>query len=159
DATHTLPDVLTAREKSDLADATKLAARQTAEGHAANINTDRTAIRTAIRDLDAQVITQIHTDVDTLATDATVQAKRDAVTAARTTLGNDQATFVAGDKTTLDQWEVIAPDPAWQTLLDYHEALATLNELSTTVVLPANDPASLIKLMDDAENAYATALA
>jgi hypothetical protein len=152
-------DVLTAAQKTDVNDAGQAAARSTAEGNAEPIDTDRGTVETALKALDAQIITAIQTDVDTLSSDAGVTAKRTALVGAVQTLKADQDTFVAGDKATLDAWEAIVPDPAWQTVVDYYAALATVDDLKTTKIHPATDADSLIKILDDAEKAYGDALA
>jgi len=153
------PDVLSDAQKADVSDAGQAAARTTAEGNAEPIDTDRGAVEKALNELDAQIITAIQTDVDTLSTDATVAAKRAALVGAAGTLKTDQSTFVAGDKATLDAWEAIVPDPAWQTVTDYFAALAAVDELKATKIHPATDNDSLIKILDAAEKTYGDALA
>jgi trimeric autotransporter adhesin len=145
------PDLLTAQEKLDVASS---AARTTAETNAEPVDTDRIAVYTARQDLDAQIITQIGTDVDKLATDPTVKAKRDAITATAVALKAAQDALVAsGDRKVLDDWQVVVQDSAWRALIDYLDATAAITELRTTV------PATLATTLDTAEDAYATALA
>lgn len=152
-------DVLSDAQKAQLADPGALAARQTAEGNAESIDTDRGDVEDALKTLDAQILTAIGTDVDTLATDANVAAKRTALKTALTALKTAQDTFVAGDKTTLDDWQAVVPDAAWQTMLDYLDAVAAVNDLKAIKIHPATDADSLVKLLDDAETAYGDALA
>ncbi|MDQ6831684.1 MAG: hypothetical protein M3081_22745 [Gemmatimonadota bacterium] len=145
------PDLLTAQEKLDVASS---AARTTAESNALPADTNRATLYTARNDLDTQIATQIGTDVDKLATDATVKAKRDAVTAAAGALKTTQDGIVAsGDKAVLDQWEVVVQDTAWRTFIDYLDAKAALTELAGTA------PATLASDLVTAEDAYAVALA
>ena len=146
-------------QKTELTDAGALAARQTAESHAVGIDTDRETVANAQKTLDADIISAIQTDVDTLSTDATVAAARTALGNANTTLETDQTTFAAGDKATLDDWQAIIGDGTWQTLLDYLTAVADITELKDVKILPAGDADSLLKLMNDAETTYGDALA
>jgi hypothetical protein len=151
DVTGTVPDVLTDAEKTQLTALS--AAGAAAEVTAESIDADLDAIFAAQDALDAQILTQINTDVDKLSTDPTVAAKRGAITAAVTAYKTAITNFAAADKGDLDQWEAVIPDAAWKVLLDYEEAIAALNELS------AADPVALAAAMDAAENAYTTALA
>ena len=145
------PDLLTAQEKLDVAPS---GARTTAETNAEPLDVSRNAVYTARQDLDAQIVAQIGTDVDKLATDPTVKAKRDAVTAKAGALKTAQDGFVAsGDRKVLDNWQVVVQDSAWRALIDYLDATAALNDLKATV------PATLASALDTAETAYAAALA
>jgi len=146
----TVADVLTDAEKTQLT--TLQAAGAAAEPAAETIDTDLNAVFTAQDDLDTQILSQIHTDVDQLSTDPTVAGKRTAVAGAITTYKNAITAFAAANRKDLDQWEAVIPDTAWKVLLDYEEAKAALNNLSSV------DPAALAAAMDSAENDYATAL-
>ena len=144
------PDLLTAQEKLDIGSS---AERQTAETNAEPVDANRRALDTARRDLDAEIVKQINTDVDALPTSADVKTKRDAVATAANTLRTSQSALVAsGDRAVLDRWEVVVQDPAWRALIDYFDASATLTELKAVA------PASLGAALDTAEDAYATAL-
>jgi hypothetical protein len=144
------PDLLTAQEKSDVAGS---GARTTAEGKVEPIDGKLNDLNTARTALDDQILTQIGADVDKLATDPTVQAKRAAVTAATGAVKTAQTTAVTnGDKKTVDEWEAVVQDPTWRVLVDYYDAKATLDELSST------DPATFGPAVDAAEDAYVTAL-
>ena len=151
--------LVTAAQKAELTDAGALAARQTAESHAVGIDTDRQTVANAQKTLDADIIAAIKYDVDIARADTTVSGARAAVEAAQTTLETDQDTFAAGDKATLDDWQVIVADGTWQTLLDYITALADITALKDVKILPAGDADSLLKLAADAELAYGDALA
>jgi hypothetical protein len=110
-------------------------------------------------DLDAQILTQINTDVDQLSTAPALATKRAAITTATTTYTTAISTFAAAaspdpKKADLDQWEVVIPDSAWKVLLDFEEGLAALNELST-----ADSASDLATAMSDKETAYTDALA
>jgi hypothetical protein len=146
-------------QKTELTDAGALAARQTAESHAVGIDTDRQTVANAQKTLDADILTAIQTDVDTLSTDATVAAADTALGTANTTLETDQATFAAGDKATLDDWQAIIGDGTWQTVLDYLTAVADITELKDVKILPAGDADSLLQQLHEAETAYGDALA
>jgi hypothetical protein len=150
DASGTVPDVLTAAEKAQLAALTTAGA--TAEGTAETLDADLNGVFTADAALQAQILTSIATNVDTLSSDPNIAAKRTAIDTARTTFKNALSAFAAADKKDLDQWEAVVPEAAWKVLLDYQEAMATLNELSTS------DPAALVTAMDTAETDYVTAL-
>lgn len=151
DATGTVPDVLTAAEKAQLA--ALAAAGAAAEPTAAALDTDLKAVYAARDALDAQILTQIATDVDALATDPTVAAKRAAIVAAQNGFATDLATFVGANRNDLDQWEAVVPDAAWKVLLDYETALAALTELA------ALDLGALATAMTNAENDFTAALA
>jgi hypothetical protein len=155
----TVAPLLSDAQKAEIADAGQLAARQTAESHAVGIDTARQTVATAQKTLDAQILTAIHDDVDTLGTDATVASTRAALEAARVALKGNQDAFVADDKATLDDWQVVVSDGAWQTLLDYLTAVADITELKDIKIQPAGDADSLLKIVDDAEQAYGDALA
>jgi hypothetical protein len=145
------PDLLSDQEKLDVAEN---AARTTAETQAEPIDDARKDVDKARQVLDAQIVTQIGADVDKLATDPTVKAKRDAIAAKAAALKTAQdALTTSGDKKVLDEWEIVVQDPAWSALIDYIDATTALTNLKTTV------PATLITTLDTAENAYATALA
>jgi hypothetical protein len=151
DATGTVPDVLTDAEKAQLA--ALAAAGAAAEPTAVALDTDLKAVFSARDALDAQILTQIAADVDALATDPTVAARRAAIVAAQNSFDADLAAFVAANRNDLDQWQAVIPDPAWKTLLDYQEGLAALNELA------ALDLPALAAAMDSAEGDYTSALA
>ena len=145
----TVPDILTDAEKTQLA--ALATAGTAAEATAETIDTALKAVLTAQDDLDAQILTQINADVDTLSTDPTIVARRTAITTALKTY-NDAITAFANKKD-LDQWEAIIPDTAWKVLLDFQEATAALTDLSTT------DPTTtLIPAMNTAEAEYTAAL-
>lgn len=150
DVTGTVPDVLTDAEKAQLTALT--AAGAAAEATAETLDTDLNGVFTADAALQAQILTSIAADVDTLSTDPNIAAKRTAIGTAWTTFNNALSAFAAADKKDLDQWEAVVPDDAWKALLDYEDALATLNELSTA------DPAALGTALDTAQTAYVTAL-
>lgn len=144
------PDLLTVQEKADVAGS---AARTTAEGNVEPIDGKLNDLYTARTALDTQIVTQIDTDVDALATDPTVQAKRAAVTGAIGALKTAQDTAVTnGDKKVVDEWEAVVQDPTWRALVDYYDAKATLDELSGI------DPSTLGPAVDGAEGTYVTAL-
>lgn len=111
------------------------------------------AVFQALDDLDAQLLVQIKTDVDLLNSDATVAAKRIAITTALAAYNGAITAFAAAGKSDLDNWEAIIPDPAWKVLLDYLDGRAALEELQQT------DTAALATAMENAENAYTAALA
>jgi hypothetical protein len=150
DATGTVPDVLTDAEKDQLTALT--AAGAAAEATAETLDGDLGGVFSADDALQAQILTSIGADVDTLSADPNIAAKRTAVGAAWTTFNNDLSAFAAADKKDLDQWEAVVPDAAWKTLLDYQDALATLNELAAT------DPAALGTALDNAQSDYVAAL-
>lgn len=144
-------DVLSDPEKAQL---TALAAAgAAAETTAETLDTDLNAVYTAEDVLDAQLLTQIATDVDQLATDPTLALKRAAIVTATGTFYTALAAFAAANKGDLDQWEAVIPDAAWAVLLDYQEGVAALNELA------ALDLPTLVTAMDTAEANYTTALA
>ena len=144
------PDLLSAQEKLDVAVS---AARTTAKTNTEPIEDARKDVNTARQALDAQILTQIAADVDKLATDPTVKAKRDAIGAKAAALKTAQDALVtSGDKRVLDEWEVVVQDPAWRALIDFIDATATLADLKATA------PASFATALDATENAYATAL-
>lgn len=150
DASGTVPDVLTAAEKAQLTALTTAGA--TAEGTAETLDADLNGVFTADAALQSQILASIAANVDALGTDPNIAAKRTAIETARTTFKNALSAFAAADKKDLDQWEAVVPEAAWKVLLDYQEAIATLNELSTS------DPAALSTAMDTAETDYVTAL-
>jgi len=144
------PDLLTDQEKLDVAAST---ARDKAKDNTAPIEGARQDVDKARDELDSQIVKQIGVDVDKLATDATVKAKRDAIGTKAAALKAAQDKLVTnGDKKLLDEWEVIVQDPAWSALIGYLDATATLIDLKATV------PANLVTALDTAEDAYATAL-
>jgi len=146
-----LPDLLSAQEKHDVA---TNAARTTAATNVESVDVAHSGVDTASNDLDTQILTQIAADVDTLATDATVKAKRDAVVAKAAALKAAQdAADASGDRKTMDDWQIVVQDGAWQSLIDYLDARAVLADLTATT------PATLTAALDAAETAYATALA
>jgi hypothetical protein len=155
------PDILTKAEK-DQRDALASAGKA-AEGKAEPIDTALNAVLTAQDDLDAQILTQINADVDTLSTDPTIVARRTAITTALKTYNDAITAFAAAppppppppppNKKDLDQWEGVIPDDAWKVLLDFQEGMAALKELSDT------DPTKLATDVDTAEDKYTKALA
>jgi hypothetical protein len=150
DASGTVPDVLSDAEKAQL---TALAGTgAAAEGTAEALDTDLNGVFTAVAALDAQILSSIATDVDTLSTDPNIAAKKTAIGSAHTTFTSALAAFVAANKKDLDAWEAVIPDAAWKVLLDFEESMTTLNELSAT------DPAALVTAMDTAETDLVTAL-
>jgi|GEM_PF-2982864 len=150
DATGTVPDILTDAEKSQVTALT--AAGAAAEATAETLDGDYGDILTADAALQAQILTSIGANVDTLATDPNIAAKRTAIDTARNNFKNALAAFAAADKKDLDAWEAVIPDDAWQALVDYEEALATLNELAAT------DGGALATAMNNTESDYVTAL-
>ncbi len=145
------PDILTAAEKTSIATD---AARTAAATAAGPVETQRRAITTAQTALDQEILARVAgAAIDTFPTSAPVAARRTALANARTTL----ATTIAGlaEKPTLDLWEIMAPDAAWQMVSDYLEAKATLTELGATTLAGAN---SITSRLTDAEDTYATAL-
>lgn len=150
DLTGTVPDVLTAAEKAQLA--AQAAAGAAAEPTAETLDADLNAVFAAQDSLDAQILTSIAANVDGLSTDPNVVAKRAAIDAAAAAFKTALSTFAGANKKDLDQWEAIIPDGAWKVLLDFQEGTAALNELSLI------DPTTLAAAMDTAENDYATAL-
>ena len=145
-----VPDVLTDPEKAQL---TALGpAGAAAEPTAEDLDDDLNAVFTAESALDAQILTAIAADPDTVSTDVTVATRRTAITTAKNTFTGALATFAAADKPDLDQWQAAIPDPGWKVLLDYQEGLDALTDLSATT------PATLATAMDTAENDYAVAL-
>jgi hypothetical protein len=150
DVTNTVPDMLSAAEKAQL---TALAAAgAAAESTAEALDTDFQAVFSAEDALAAQVLASIAANVDGLSADPQITAKRTAIGTASGTFSTALATFAGADKKDLDAWEAVIPDPAWAVLVDYEEALAALNELSTI------DPTALVTALDTAEDDYATAL-
>jgi hypothetical protein len=148
------PDILSDAAKADIAATPD---RVNAAGAAGPIETSRRAITTARTALDQEILTQMNgAAIDTFPTSAAIANRRTAVDTANTALSNAvTALETGGEKTVLDQWEIVAPDPAWQTLADYLEARAVLSDLGATVVTGAN---SLVSRLTAAEDAYATAL-
>jgi hypothetical protein len=151
DTTGTVPDVLTAAEKAQLA--AQKTAGAAAEPTAETLDGDLNGVLTAQDALATQILTSIVADVDALATDPNVAAKRAAVATAVTTFKTALTAFAAANKSDLDQWEATIPDPAWGALLDYLGAKAALTELAGV------DPAALATAMDTAENDAAAARA
>jgi hypothetical protein len=150
DTTGTIPDVLTNAEKAQL---TALAAAgATAEPTAQTLDADLQAVFDARDALDAQILTSIAANVDTLATDSNIAAKRSAIDAAKTAFSTALNNFIAANKHDLDAWEASVPDSGWKVLLSYLDGRAALTELAAT------DPAGLATAMDTAENDLATAL-
>lgn len=150
DPSGTVPDVLSAAEKAQL---TALAGTgAAAEGTAEALDTDLNGVFTAVAALDAQILTSIAANVDTLSTDPNIAAKRTAIGTAQTAFTNALSAFVAANKKDLDAWEAVIPDAAWKVLLDFEESTASLNDLAAT------DPAALVTAMDTAESDYVTAL-
>jgi hypothetical protein len=147
------PDILSDAEKADVAGSTD---RVNAATAAAPIETARRAVTTARTAVDLEILTQISgAAIDGFPTSAAV-ANKCAAVAASTALGGAVTTLdTGGEKTVLDQWEVVAPDPAWRTLADYLEARAVLTDLGATTVMGPN---SLASRLSDSEDAYATAL-
>lgn len=145
------PDLLSAQQLIDIAENTD---RTDAADAIVAVDDARQSVNAAIRDFDAQIITQINSDVDALGTSAAVKAKRDAVAAKNTELETlQQSVTTDGDRTTMDAWQIIIQDRAWQALVDYAEAIATLTELKSTA------PSTLISAVNAAEDAFAVTLA
>ena len=145
------PELLTAQEKADVA---VNAARTASETKVEAVDGARGDVNSAEGVLDAQIITQIGTNVDKLATDATVKAKRDAIVAKVAALKTAQDTAsTGGDRKTMDDWQIVVQDKAWQSLIDYLDASAALADLKTIA------PATLAVTIDATEDAYASALA
>jgi hypothetical protein len=153
DTTGTVPDLLTDAEKAQLTAPAMVTAGAAAESTAVTLDGDLGAVFTAEDALAAQVLTQIGTDVDQLASAAAVAAARTAIVAARSTFRTHLGTFAAGNKGDLDQWEAVIPDSTWKALLDYLAGLADLAAIAAT------DFGALATAMDTAEDAYTTALA
>jgi len=146
----TVADVLTDPEKAQL---TALAvAGAAAEPTAATLDGDLNDVFTAEGALDAQILVAIGANPDTLSTDATVAARRTAITTAKGVFTGALAAFAAGSKPDLDEWEAQIPDHGWKVLLDYQQGLKALTDVSGTT------PATLAAAMDTAEDDYATAL-
>ncbi len=144
------PDLLSVQEKLDVAPSV---ARTAAETNAEPLDADRKDVYTARNDLDVQTLTQIGADVDKLATDPAMKAKRDAIVAKAASLKTAQDALVtSGERKTLDEWQVVVQDAAWRALIDYYETAAALTELKATA------PATLAAALDTAEDAYAVAL-
>jgi hypothetical protein len=154
---NTVPDILTPAEKAQvLAPSTLATNGAAAEPAAAALDGDFNAVYTAQNGLDAQILTQIKADVDTIDSDPTVAAKRAAITSALKTFNDNLkafATAASPNKGDLDNWEIAIPDTAWKILLDYQESLATLTELA------AADVNGLATTMDTDEHNYTDALA
>jgi hypothetical protein len=149
-----MPDILSDYEKTDIA----VDADRTAAANAATpIEGLRRAITAAQTALDQEIITRIDgASIDTYPTSGLVATRRAAVVSAGTALTNAVAALgTNGEKATLDQWEIIAPDGAWQVLTDYLEARAVLGDLGATAVTGAN---SIASRLSDAEDAYAAAI-
>ena len=146
----TVPDVLTDPEKAQLT--TLSAAGAAAEPTAETLDADLNAVFTAEAALDAQLLTAIAANPDTVSTDPTVATKRTDITTANGTFTTALAAFAAADKPDLDLWQAAIPDPGWKVLLDYEEGLDALDDLAATT------PATLVTAMDTAEDAYAVAL-
>ena len=145
------PDLLTPQEKLDVKAS---AERTTAETKIESLDAARMAVYSASNDFDAQILTQIDTDVDALATDATVKAKRDAIDTKDAALtGAENALVASGDRKIMDNWQIVVQDSAWSAFIDYLDATAALAELKSIA------PASLSTACDAAEDAYAVALA
>jgi hypothetical protein len=147
---NTVPDVLTAAELAQVTALTTAGAL--AQPHAVALNGDLQAIFSAQDGLATQFLASIVANVDTLPADVNITTKRAAITTAKNTFASDLTTFVAGNKSDLDNWEAVVPDTAWATLVDYETALADL------VYLAGIDPNALATAMNNAEAAYATAL-
>jgi hypothetical protein len=150
DKTGTVPDILTAAEQAQLTALTPKG--EAAEATADALDTDMNKVFTAHEALQTQILASITANVDTLSTDHDIAAKRTDLGAAWTTFNSELSAFAAAGKNDLDQWEAVVPDAAWKVLLDYNDALATLNYLSIT------DPAALGTALNTAETEYVTAL-
>jgi hypothetical protein len=145
------PDVLSDPEKVSIATDANRTAAATAAGP---VETQRRAITTAQTALDQEILARVGgASIDTFPSSAQVAARRAAVAAARTTLSNTIAGLA--EKPTLDLWEIMAPDAAWQLVSDYLDAKATLTDIGGTTLTGAN---SLTSRLTDAEDAYAAAL-
>lgn len=145
------PGLLSAQQLIDVAESSD---RTDAADAIVAVDDARQVVNVAIKDFDAQIITQINSDVDALGTSAAVKAKRDAVAAKNSALETVQQTVTTdGHRTTMDEWQIIVQDRAWQALVEYADAIATLAELKATA------PASLVSATNAAEDAFATTLA
>ncbi len=146
----TVPDVLTKAEKDmrGTLDTDGGKAELTAE----TLDTDLLAVFAARDAVDAAILTQIATAVDDLPTSTTVATARAAIGIAQAAFDSTLATFVAANKSDLDQWQAVIPDLAWNLLLDYEDGLAALGELKLL------DLTTLSGAMNTAEDDYITAL-
>jgi hypothetical protein len=145
-----LPNILTAAEKADVK---VTAERAAAAKKAEDVDDKLNSLINAEKTLDAGVLTRIEANVDTLSTDSTLKALRNAVVNAQKDFTTSRSALVtSGDKKLLDEWEIIVQDTVWQKFLEYADAQATLAELQST------DPANLVSDLDAAEDAYAAAI-
>jgi hypothetical protein len=143
--------VLSAAAKADVASFNSGGDGTAAEANAATVVDDQATVDADRNGLEATTFTKQLADID-----GDVSANADVVTARNKlqtdldTLRDDSTTNYP-DKTTLDEWQAIVPDGAWQKLLDHQEATALLARIVAT-------PATLVADMVAAETAYAGAL-
>src|SRR5262245_34621324 len=138
--------VLSAAEQAQATAFNGAGAGTTAKGNAVTVIGDQTDIDADRKNLEATILTKQLADIDADAgVNADVITARGKVQQDLLKLADDVTNHYA-DKSTLDQWQAIVPDPAWQKLLDFQEATAIL----TTI---ANTPATLAADMDNAEKA------
>jgi hypothetical protein len=128
------------------------AARTASAGNAEAVNDAQAAEDAAEIDLEKLEFDKLAADADAdLAADAAVTAKKNALTAARTTL-SDASTVNYPDKQVTDEWQVVVVDRSWQYLVDFYDAKATLDRLA------ALSAAGAVTDMDNKEAAYAAVL-
>jgi hypothetical protein len=147
-------NVLSAREATDANDAALRPAREAAANEAKTVAEREKVVaekRTALRDaeLAAQAGDPNATDVSAV---PAVTAAQGALDTAVASLKAATDGFSSGERNTLQAWQLILPDSAWQKLLDFLEAKAILTDLSTA------DPAALQGALDTSESTYADAL-
>jgi len=144
--------VLTPPQKADATSFNSGGTGTTAEGNAATVVADQGTVDGDRNALETTTFTKQIADID-----SDVSTNADVVTATNKLKGDlntlkDDSTTNYPDKATLDQWQAIIPDAAWQKLLDYEEATAILTEVAGI------NAATIVTEMDTAESAYAGAL-
>jgi hypothetical protein len=144
--------VLSAAEKAEATSFNSGGDGSTAEANAATVVGDQVLVDTDRNGLETTTFTKQLADID-----GDVSANGDVVTARNKlqtdldTLRDDSNATNYPDKTTLDQWQAIVPDGAWQKLLDFQEGTAILARIAAT-------SATLVTDVVAAETAYAGAL-
>lgn len=129
------------------------AGRTAAAGNADAVNAAQVAVDAAALDVDTIEFDKWAADADAdLSGDAAVTAKKATLATARATL-KDDSTVNYPDKQVTDEWEAIVTDRSWKSVVDFHDANATLARLAGL------SGAALATDMDNKEAAYVTALA
>ena len=144
--------VLSAAEKAKATSFNSAGDGTTAVGNAATVVGDQAIVDADRNSLEETTFSRQQVDIDAdVSNHAYVVAARDKLQADLATLAADSSPANYPDKTTLDQWQAIVPDTAWQKLLDFQEATAILAGIAATSATLAADTVA-------AESAYAGAL-